>query len=1109
MNCTTCGHQNSEQAKFCGECGKALAFRCPACSADIAPGLKFCTDCGYALTMVTPAPLPPTIPHVARLALERRQLTVMFCDLVDSTALSSRLDPEDLREVIRCYQSATSDVITRYEGHVAQFLGDGLLVYFGYPQAHEDDAARAVHAGLGIFAATAALGPRLQTPLELAVRIGIHSGLVVIGAHDVGGNTETLAIGETPNIAARLQNLAIPGTMVVSEITRQLLGGQFDLEDLGDHALKGVTQPIKVSRVCGVSRVASRFEAATHGHLTPLVGRAQEIGLLTDRWQWAQEGAGQVVVISGEPGLGKSRLVRELRKALGDEAANVLRFQCSPYHKSSAYYPLIDHLERALSLPANTTPAQKLDALEHLVVTTHRLSLQHALLLANLLSIPSGTRYPALTTTPPRQKEDTIAAAVDLTLAVSRPACALLLFEDAHWADPTTLDFLDLLISRTSSARLLVLLTHRPEFVVPWSHGHMTALALSHLSRSQSSAIVSRLTANKTLPDGLLDQIVAKTDGVPLFVEELTRSLLESDQLRDCGDHFEYSGVAGALRVPSTLRDSLMARLDRVPMVKEIAQMGAAIGRDFSYRLIEAIASLEVHALQRALQRLEESGLASRRGAIPAAVYTFKHALVQDAAYDSLVRTQRQALHAAIANALEQQMPQAKDTAPELFAHHYTAAGMVNAAIPLWQKAGALALAKEAVQEAVSHLSQGLALVSALAESRTRHEMELELQILLGQAWTALRGWQSNEVATALKQALLLAKALDRYQALLPIYYGLFTNILVQGRIIESTRWINEAFEAAARHGDLKLKRTAHVMACVAYTVHGDWLKARENAHSALSIHADKREHSLRQDANMESKITIECYATHWTWAFGFADEAARISDAKDALAADYGSHFIQGFALTYGAFAFDFRGEPARLRERAERAIQVGRDAHLPLYSELLGPMMRGIASFRAGDVRTGIAEMRNSLTRLEAAGFNILVPYAKSVLAHALLCDEDSASALDIIEDSLAQMERPGWEECAWLSENLRIKGLILKQLGRAEEAEASLRRAIAVAREQHAKSWELRATTALAALWQKHGRQREAYEMLAPLYAWFTEGFGTKDLIDAKTLLGRLAE
>ena len=682
---------------------------------------------------------------------ERRQLTVMFCDLVGSTALSERLDPEELRALLHEYRMRCGEVIARYEGQVARYVGDGILTYFGWPQAHEDDAERSVRAALEIVQAM----QRMSFNEPLSVRIGIATGPVVVGEQAGEGDQAKLAIGSTPNLAARLQGLAAADQIVIAASTRSLIGNAFELADLGQHALKGISEPVHAWRIEGLGDAASRFEASHGAQVTPLVGREQEIGLLLDRWQLSREGDGQVVLLSGEPGIGKSRILSALRERLEGQGVGTLRFQCSPYYVNSALYPSIDNIERALKFGRDESPESKLDKLEALIVAHYGRPLSDVRFIAAMLSIPCEERYGPLAMTPQKHKDETLRTLVDLTEAAARKQPSVMLYEDAHWADPTTLEVMNLLVDRVRNIPLLIMLTHRPEFQSRWSqHGHVSALNLSKLTRAQCSAMVSKLAGGKALPAELLAQILTRTDGVPLFVEELTKSILESGMLKDAGDRHEYSSSATTVAIPATLRDSLMARLDRFLPVKEVAQIGAAIGREFSYELISAVAPMSLTQLDDGLARLIESGLAFRRGAPPEATYIFKHALVQDAAYDSMLKSRRQELHGKIARVIEERLPNVKDAEPEVLAHHYTEVGLPEKAVPYWIRAGQQALGRLALPEAIAHLQAGLGLVAMLATSEQRDRRELETRALLSLAWGTYRGWAAQQITDVLRSRL-------------------------------------------------------------------------------------------------------------------------------------------------------------------------------------------------------------------------------------------------------------------------------------------------------------------------------------------------------------------
>jgi class 3 adenylate cyclase/predicted ATPase len=1038
--------------------------------------------------------------HQAHSEGERRQLTVLFCDLVGYTELASRLDPEILQGIVRSYEDACAACVTRYEGYVFQRLGDGIVAFFGYPLAHEGEAERAICAGLEILDSLAKL--KLPDAGQLRVRIGIATGLVVVSSAEKG------AVGETMNLAARLQAIAQPGSIVVSERVHRLAGGTFDYEDLGKQTLKGIGQPTHVYRIVGVSQAASRFDAATGESLTPLVGREQELGLLQERWALAQDGEGQVVLLSGEPGIGKSRILSALRERLEAQGAQALRFQCSPYYVNSAFWPSIDNFERALKFPRDESPESKLDKLEALMVTHYGRPRSDVRFVASLLSIPCEQRYGAVSMTPQRFKDETLRTLVDLTEAAARKQPSVMLFEDAHWADPTTLEVLDLMIDRVKGFPLLIVLTHRPEFESRWSrHGHVAAVNLSKLTRAQSTAMVSRITGGRSLPAELLEQIIVKTDGVPLFVEELTKSILESGELKELDDHYEYAGSARTITIPATLRDSLMARLDRYAPVKEIAQIGAAIGREFSYELIAAIAPMTPVHLDNALTQLTDSGLAFRRGTPPDASYTFKHALVQDAAYDSLLKSRRQELHAKIARVIEEHFPATKDTEPEVLAHHLTAAGLAEAAIPLWQTAGTLALRRMALNEAIAHLNTGLELLATLPASQHRDANELGLRTTLGTAWLALGGWTAPEVWTSLHPALALAKSLKRNDALVPILRGLFSYVLCVGRVAESLPWVQEMLSIAQATGDPDLLIVGHEIACSCYFWMGRLTEAVNHANQVQALYDGEKHGHLAGITNHDPKTVTGHEASKCMWMLGYPDRAVRLFREAEAHAHRRAHPFDLGLLLTIGAEVFDHRGEPDELRKRAAECERLGRENSMPVLWALLPPIVDGRVLIRAGKLAEGIARLEAGMAGMGAGGAKLYNPYLKAVLAEGMALNGDLDNALRLIEEQIEQVERLGWGERLHYAEILRLKGWMLSLKGDLAGAEKNYLASLDWAREQQAKSWELRTSMSLARLWQRQGRRKEAHELLAPVYGWFTEGFDTKDLKEAKALLDDL--
>ena len=702
-----------------------------------------------------PTPLsdaPLATDKAAKDTAERRQVTVMFSDLVGSTALSARMDPEDLREVISAYQRCVAETVRRFGGFVARYMGDGVLIYFGYPAAHEDDAERAVRSGLALIDAVATL----PAPEPLQVRIGAATGMVVVG--DLVGSGEAQEhdiVGETPNLAARLQAIAEPNTVVIAEATRRLLGNLFELQDLGPKELKGIAGPVRAFAVLWASSVESRFEAMHPGGLTALVGREEELELLLRRWARAKTGEGQVVLLSGEAGIGKSRLSAALMEAIAAEPHTRLRYFCSPQHTDSAFYPIIGQFERAAGFAHGDTPQTKLDKLDALLAQTST-SRQDAALLAEMLSLPNDGRYPALELVPEQRRQKTLAAlGVQLeTLARSSPV--LMILEDAHWGDPTSLEAFGRTVDRIASLRVLLIVTFRPEFEPPWiGQPHVTALTINRLAERDIGAMIDRVIGNKLLPANIRKDIIERTDGIPLFVEEMTKAVLEA------GGELEAMQTAAAvpspaLAVPASLHASLMARLDRLGPAKEVAQIGAAIGREFSHALLAAVVRKPEAELGSELDRLIRAGLLFRKGVPPHATYLFKHALVQDAAYGTLLRQPRRALHARIADTIERQFADIAEGQPELLARHCTEAGLIDKAASLWGKAGLRSLERSALVEAVEQLTRALGQIATLPSTPALRREEIKLQVALIYPLQHVKGQAAPETKAAAERARLL-----------------------------------------------------------------------------------------------------------------------------------------------------------------------------------------------------------------------------------------------------------------------------------------------------------------------------------------------------------------
>jgi class 3 adenylate cyclase/tetratricopeptide (TPR) repeat protein len=1040
----------------------------------------------------------PIAPHDTA---ERRQVTVMFSDLVGSTALSAPRDPEDLREVISAYQKCVAETVRRLGGFVAQYMGDGVLIYFGYPRAHEDDAERAVRAGLELVASIR----DLKTHVALQTRVGIATGMVVVG--DLSGSGADI-VGETPNLAARLQAIAEPDSVVIAESTRKLMGNLFELKDLGAQDLKGIAGPVRVWAALRPSSAASRFEALHASGLTELVGREEELQLLLRRWSKAKTGEGQVVLLSGEAGIGKSRLTAALLERLTSEPHTRLRYFCSPQHTDSALYPIIGQMERAAGIAYNDTLQTKLDKLDALLTQTAT-SIEDAELLADMLSLRNDGRYRGLNLSATQRRDRTLEALTLQIEALAKLNPVLMIFEDAQWADPTSLEALGQAANRIATRRVLLIVTFRPEFNAPWiGRPHVTPLTINRLGQREVSAMIDGVVGNKSLAESVREDIIERTDGIPLFVEELTKAVLEAESHR-AAEHAIAVIPPPALEVPASLHASLMARLDRLGPAKEVAQIGAAIGREFSYELIAAVAPGPKAVLKHALERLTASGLAFRRGTPAEATYSFKHALVQDAAYDSLLKSKRQELHAKIARAIEERFPNIKATQPEVLAHHYTRAGLFKQGAAYWLEAGQKALSGMALTEAVAHLEAGLGVIGNLPASKARDRSELECRVLLGTAWEAYRGWPAPQLAEVLKPALPLARAARQPKLLAPTLWGLWVQMMSVGPVAESLVWAEELLSAGEDLADEELLLVGHMAVMVTNFWLGNPLVVERHARAIMERYVQERHGQIVKSVNHDPKTLAGIYLPLVLWMLGYPDRAVAIVHERDSHARRIGHPFDSGFVLTLGAWVFHYRREPEK-QYACNKAIQkLARDSGLPFLSEVLAPFLStGISLAQMGRLSEGIEHMQTGIRLWESAGARTVTPYIRSRLGEALALSGDVEGGLSHVDAMLEQISRPGWQERGHLAEILRLKGWMLSLKGDFAGAEKNYLASFDWAREQQAKSWELRAAMSMARLWRDQGKPQQARELLAPVYGWFTEGFDTLDLKEAKALLEELA-
>jgi predicted ATPase/class 3 adenylate cyclase len=1068
-----------------------------------------------SLPRTTPGPVPPATPEA-----ERRQLTVLFCDLVDSTPLASLLDPEDLRHVVRAYQETCAKVIARFDGYIAQYLGDGLLVYFGYPLAHEDDAQRAVRAGLGMVEAIGQLNMRLarERGVSLAVRLGIHTGQVVVGEIGGGAKQEQLALGETPNLAARLQGVAAPNTLVVSAATSQLLGGFFACQALGTPLLKGVAQPIELYQVQYESTARSRLEAAGHTGLTPLVGREAEVALLRERWVQVKEGLGQVVLLSGEAGIGKSRLVQVLTEQVASEPqAWLTPCQCSPYYQNTAVYPMIDLVERvALRFEREESPQQKLSKLEGFLVQYGLPLAETVPLFAALLSLPLSADYAPLTVSPEQQKQKTLQAFLTILLRIAAEQPVLFVMEDLHWVDPSTLDFLSLLVDQGPAARILALFTCRPDFSPPWTgRAHLTQVTLNRLPRRQAAELAGRVAQGKTLPAEVVEQVVAKTDGVPLFVEELTKMILGAGILQEHEERYELSGPLPPLAIPTTLHDSLMARLDRLATVKALAQLGATLGREFSYELLQAVSPWDEGTLRQGLHQLVAAEFLYQQGLPPQATYLFKHALIQDAAYQSLLRSTRQQYHQRIAQVVEARFPELCETQPELLAHHSTEAGLHEQAIGYWQKAGQRAIERSANLEAIGHLTAGLEVLKMLPDIPERTQQELTLHTALGVPLRATKGLAAPEVGQVYARARELCQQVEKTPQLFPVLRGLWEFYELQGELQTARELGEQLLTLAQRVGEVDLLQVAHNVLGDTLIWLGEFAVARAHLEQGIALYNPQQHRSHAFLYGEDPGVGCHAFAARVLWCLGYPDQALQRSDEALTLARELAQPFSLSQAQSFAAWVRQFRRESRLTQQQAEAAMTAATELGFPAWLGQ-GLILRGWALAMQGQGAEGITQIHQGLSTRQTTGADLARPYWLALLAEVYGEVGQAEEGLSVLSEAFTVVRRNG--ERWWEAELYRLKGeLLLRQAAGLStvpeakwlldaEAEAAFRQALEIARRQHAKSLELRAAMSLSRLWQQDQRA-EARELLVPIYSWFTEGFDTTDLQEAKELLDEL--
>jgi class 3 adenylate cyclase/tetratricopeptide (TPR) repeat protein len=1093
MLCRNCEYDNPKEALFCMKCGTRL--------------VEGDTSAPRSLDSSVETRVTDRLAHEP----ERRQMTVLFCDLVGSTRLSEQLDPEDLREVMRTYQEACAKVIKRFEGHIAKYLGDGILVYFGYPKAHEDDVRRAVHVGLEVVEAVGDLPlqkKQLQQPLQ--VRVGIHTGLVVVGEMGAGEVREQMAIvGDTPNIAARLQGLAETDTVVISRATYRLIEGYFECESMGRHTLKGISQPMEAYKVVGESGLKSHLEVAAAKGLTPLVGRGEEVEILFDRWERAKEGEGQVVLLSGEAGIGKSRLLQVMKSRLEDEPYTKIETHCSLYHQNSSLYPVIDHLRNWLNFKRQDTTEEKLAKIE-VALEKYGFSLEEKVpLFASLLSVPFSAHYMPLKLSPEGQKRKTFEALISFLLRESEKKPVLRIVEDLHWLDPSTLEYLSLLVDRLQDARVLIIFTFRPDFTLPWPiRSHITQIVLNRLDVKQIRIMVDRIAGDKPLPEEIVQNIAAKTDGIPLFIEELTTMILESGLLIEGEEMYKLLDPFPRLAIPSTLKDLLMARLDRLETPKDLVQVGATLGREFNHELLSAVLLLDGSSLKRELAKLVEAGILNQKDYPSQATYFFKHALIQEAAYESILKSKRQIYHRKVAEVLEEKFPETKENQPELLARHYTEAELSEEAIPLWLKAGKRATERSAHAEAINHLSRGLELLKSVSSTPKRLEQELNFQVALGAPLRVTEGFAGAGVENAYLRAMELCRQAGKTDQIYPVLRGMGGIYLARGELKKANELGKQLMIRSQEAKDSTHLLQAHYIIGASLFCLGQFESAIGHLEKGLSHYSPKEHSSHAGLYGQDPGTACLFWSSLCQWFLGYPDHALIKSDEAIKLAGELSHPYSLAITYILDAWIHLFRGDIRRTKEMSETCLSLCEEGGFGLFLPMGGIIHGWSLTFDEKTHAEGIERVRQGIYSFQEAGAELFCSHWYALLGDLYLKAGMSNEAGDAISQGFSFANKNS--ERYFEAELFRLRGeLIMDSANKGENgADKHFKKAIQIARKQNATSLELRAVISYARLLSKQDKHKRAKKLLAEIYDRFTEGFDTRDLQAAKNLLEELA-
>jgi len=1096
LNCLSCGSKNQDKNKFCTECGAQLIITCPGCGTDNAQNSNFCAQCGSKLLQ---SPETDTITNeLKKPAAERKQITVMFCDLVGSTALSEKLDPEEYRDILRTYQDISTEIIDGVNGFIAQHLGDGLLVYFGYPVSYEDNAERAVRAGLGIIDGlkNEQFTVGSDRKITLSVRIGIHTGLVVVDEIGSPSRSEQLALGDVPNISARIQSIGKNNKVTISGSTYKLIENKYDFTDLGEHKLKGIDTPIKLFQIKGELKQIRDFKEAAKS-LTPIIGRENELELLLDRWDRVKDGEGQVALISGEAGIGKSRLANHIKKQGKTESNKVVESRCSPYFSNTYLFPIVNAMQNLL-FKEEQTDEEKKEILGEVFTRIKFSDKEIKTIVSDLLTAPinpEDSKREFIKSQ--KQKSMTFEMLIMCLLEAAQGEPIRIIIEDLQWSDLSTQEYLDRLIDRIRKEKVFLVLTFRPEFKLPWNmRSNMSHIVLNRLTKSNVEQMVATIGKKKEFSIDFIKEIVYKTDGIPLYVEELTKMIVESDNPgKDSGD--------SQLKIPGTLQDSLMARLDKLSDGKEVAQLGSTFGREFTYDMISTVSDLQNDSLQKGLEELVDSEILYQKGIHPDTTYYFKHALIQDAAYQSLLKSRRKIYHKKIAEVAEKKMNDGGYDHPEYIAHNYLEAGLLKASIPFWLKSGENAVRRYAHLEAINHFKKGLECIKKIESDDETNKYELSLSSLLGGSLRVIKGFGAKEVEELYIRTQKLSEKIGDTSQLFYSLRGLSGFYIATSRLNPALELAHECRQIAEKLDDNSYMLQANYLLGATLFCKGEFKESYRHSNEGYTTYDPNAHKTFTHISGLNPGAACLFWNAHSLWFLGFPERA--LVDAKKSLDLSKELHHVYSEAISYYIFAdiYQLGREPHLVKEYAEATLNIAEENRFEIFIAI-GEILRGWTIAELEDIDKGIDEMTKALKRYLETGTSYYWSHWNTMIAEAHIKNGELDVAENMINETIRKAEKTGdLFNQAELYRNL-AEISILKGINDKEMVEDNFKKSIEWAVKQHSRILELRSLVSYTKYLQSAGERRAVVERLRRCYDSFEEGYETRDLKEARSLI-----